>query len=164
VDRCKQARSGGDGGIPNNRHSRHAGRNLFEQLQPFPTHAKFVSSKTGSVAARPRQAGDPAAADRIDHRYEYDRHGAARLLQRPHGCTSCGQDDIRRDGNQFCRVTNAVGIAHGPAVIDPHIAAIHPPQLLEALLERCDTGLAFQIAFGEGQQNTNPPHLLGTRR
>ena len=64
---------------------------------------------------RPRQAGDPAAADWIDDRYEYDRRGAARLLQRPNGCTGGGQDDLRRDGNQFCRVANAVGISRPQA-------------------------------------------------
>ena len=31
----------GYGGIAKDRHARHAGRDLFEQLQPFPAHAVF---------------------------------------------------------------------------------------------------------------------------
>ena len=32
---------GGDGGIPKDRRPRHAGRDLLEQLQPFPAQAVF---------------------------------------------------------------------------------------------------------------------------
>ena len=44
-----------------------------------------------------------------------------------------GQDDIRRQRDQFRRVFARVfGIACGPAIIDPHIASIGPAQLLPA--------------------------------
>jgi hypothetical protein len=45
-------------GIPKDRRARHAGRDLLEQLQPFPADAPFKRYETGGVAARPRQAGD----------------------------------------------------------------------------------------------------------
>src|SRR5664280_699343 len=41
-------------GIAQDRYSRHARRDLLEQLQPFRAHAVFVIGKTGGVAARPR--------------------------------------------------------------------------------------------------------------
>ena len=53
------------GGIPKDRRSRHARRDLFEQFQPFPAQAVFELHKAGGVAARPRQAIDEAGADRI---------------------------------------------------------------------------------------------------
>ena len=69
----------GDGGIAKDRRVRHAGRDLFEQLQPFRADAVFELGKTGDVAARPRQARDEAGADRIRGLREHDRHGAGRL-------------------------------------------------------------------------------------
>ena len=70
---------GGDGGIPKHRPSRHARRDLLEQLQPFSADAVFELGKTRGVAARTRQAVDEAGADRIGGLREHDRHGAGRL-------------------------------------------------------------------------------------
>ena len=42
------------------RRSRHARRNLFEQLRPFAAHAIFELSKSGRIAARPGKAIDEA--------------------------------------------------------------------------------------------------------
>jgi hypothetical protein len=71
------------GGIPKDRRSRHARRDLLEQLQPFAADAPFVRDEAGRVAARPRQAIDKAAADRIGDTREHRRHGAAHLSQWP---------------------------------------------------------------------------------
>jgi hypothetical protein len=109
------------------RRSRHARRDLLEQLQPFPADAVFESHETRGVAARPRQAVDEAAADRIDDDREHDRHGAGRLQQRPHWSGAMGQDDVRRERGQFRRVSaNLGGIGAGPAGVDPHVAADDP--------------------------------------
>ena len=67
------------GGIPKDRRSRHARRDLLEQFQPFPAQAVFELHEAGGVAARPRQAIDEAGADRIGDDREHDRHGAGRL-------------------------------------------------------------------------------------
>ena len=73
--------------------------------------------EAGGVAAWPRQALDEAGADRIDDTAEHDRHGAGRLQQRRHSRGASGQDDVRRERDQFRRVSaNALGIARGPAV------------------------------------------------
>ena len=69
LDEVKLAGSGAKGSIPEDRRSRHARRDLFEQLQPFSADAVFEIHKSGGVAVRPRQAADKAGADRIgDHR------------------------------------------------------------------------------------------------
>jgi hypothetical protein len=87
------------------------GRDLFEQLQPFTADAEFVCGESGGVASRPRQTCDEAAADRIDGRHEYDRHGATRLLQRPDDGPGRGQNDVWRECDQFLRVSaKEVGI------------------------------------------------------
>src|SRR5258708_38036438 len=57
--------------------------------------AVFVQTETGDIAARPRQTIDEAAADRINHRHEHDRHGASRLLQRLQYQRAADQDDVR---------------------------------------------------------------------
>jgi hypothetical protein len=95
LDSAQQAEFRGDGGIPNDRHSRHPGRDLLEQLRPFPAETVFEQAESaGEVAARARQAFDVSGADRIDHSHKYDRHGAGRLLQRARGCARRGQDDV----------------------------------------------------------------------
>ena len=82
--------------------------------------------------------------------HEHDRHGAGRLLQRPHGRPASGQDDVRRERDQFRRVSaNAVGIARGPAVVDPHVAAVGPAQLLQPLQERREADVCFRIVRGQ---------------
>ena len=47
-----------------------------------------------------------------------------------------------------CIFANAVGIARGPAVVDPHVAAVGPAQLLQPLQKRRDAGLSFRIVGG----------------
>ena len=77
----------------------------------------------------------------------------------------CGQDDVRRERDQFRRVSaNAVGIACGPASIDPHIAAVGPAQLLQPLQERRDAGLRFRIVRGCGHEHADAPHPLALLR
>jgi hypothetical protein len=101
LDDAELGGTGGRGGIPKDRRSRHARRDLLEQLQPFPGHAVFSGHKTGGVAARPRQAFDEAGGDRIADDWEHDRHGAGRLQQGPHGRGAIGQDDVGRERGQF---------------------------------------------------------------
>ena len=71
----------GCGGIPKDRRSRHARRDLLEQFRPFRGQTVFELHEAGGIAARPRQAIDEAGADWIGDDHEYDRHGASRLKQ-----------------------------------------------------------------------------------
>ena len=84
------------GGIAKDRRSRHMGRYLSKQLQPFSAQVVFESHETGGVAARPRQAVDKAGSDRIASDREHDRYGAGHLQQRRHGRGTMGQDHVRR--------------------------------------------------------------------
>src|SRR5262249_23822886 len=79
LDRSELARPRGKGGIPNDRRSRYAGRDLFEHLQPFPAQTVFVRDEPSGIAARSRETVDEAGADWIRHDHEHDWHGAGRL-------------------------------------------------------------------------------------
>ena len=70
---------GGDGRIPKHGRPRHSGRDLLQQLQPFPAHAVFENREPSRVATRPCQAVDEAGADRVDDYREHDRHSTGRL-------------------------------------------------------------------------------------
>src|SRR6476619_348837 len=101
----------------------------LSSLQPFPEHAESGRGKTSGVTAWSCQTRDEAAAHRVYRRHEYDRHGAARLLQCPHDRAGSGYNDIRRECDQFRRVsTKAVKIAATPAGVHPHVAADRPAQ------------------------------------
>ena len=133
LDDGELADPGGYGGISKDGHARHARRDLFEQLQPFRAQTIFELHEAGGVAARPRQAVDEAGADRIgdDPRTQSARCGSpvATVPRR----RAAGHDDVRRERDQFRRVfANVVGIACGPARVDPHVAAVSPAQLLPA--------------------------------
>jgi hypothetical protein len=83
---------------------------------------------------------------------EHDRHCAGCLQQWSHGRGASGQDDVRSERGQFCRVSaNVGGIGRGPAGIDAHVAADDPAQLRQRLQERSDPGLKFRVVRGCGQ-------------
>src|SRR5215471_10617572 len=91
-------------------------------------------AKSSDVAAWAREAVNEAGADRIRHQHENDRHGASYLLQRSSGLLASGQDYVRRERDQFGRILRKTRhIAQGEAVVDPHIAALDPAQLLQSL-------------------------------
>src|SRR5262245_17344332 len=79
-----------------------------------------------------------------------------------------GQEDVRRDRDQFCCVfANLGGVGRGPPSVDAHVAADGPTQLPQRLQERPDAGLIFRIVRGCGQEYADAPHplaLLRTRR
>src|SRR5262249_17612234 len=124
----------GDGSIAQHRHPFYAGRDLLKQFQPFCADAVFERRKSSDVAAWAREAVNKADADRIRHQHENDRHGASYLLQRFSGLLASGQDYVRRERDQFgCILPKTRHIAQREAVVDPHIAALDPAQLLQSL-------------------------------
>ena len=58
----------------------HFGRDLLENLQPFPTQLGFEIVEARNVSARMRQALNEAASDRIGDERK-DNWNAVRLLQ-----------------------------------------------------------------------------------
>src|SRR5260370_33743282 len=82
---------------------------------------------TVSVAAK---RADPAGTD-----------GSRMTEQRSDGRSRGCQDHVGRERNQFRRVARALGIAHSPTVVGPHVAAVTPSQFLQPLHERGEASL-----------------------
>jgi hypothetical protein len=86
-------------------------------------------------------------------------------LQCHYGRTASSQDDVRRKRNQFrCVSASSIGITGAPAGVDPHVAAIDPAQLLQALQECREASLAFRIVRRQAHEHADAPHLLGLLR
>ena len=116
----------------------------------FAAQAVFETHETGGVAARPRQAIDKAGADRIGDCT--NTIGTVRVAC-SNGATA-GLPVARMTSgasatNSAAYLRMSVGIARGPADVDPHVAADGPAQLLQPLQERRDAGLTFRIVRGE---------------
>jgi len=78
---------------------------------------------------------------------------------------AAGQDDVRTECDQLRRVsTSTLGIAGAPALVDPHVAAVGPAQLLQALQERCQTYLSFRTVCGHAHEHADAPHALALLR
>src|SRR5262245_6461132 len=101
LDRPERPASRDEAGISKDRHARHVRRDLLEQLQPLYAHTVFGWSKTGNIAARPRQVADEARSDRIGDDHEYYRHRAGRLQQRSNSRCAGGENDVRRRCGHF---------------------------------------------------------------
>ena len=69
------------------------------------------------------------------------------------------RDEFLRESLHRLRVAAA-----RPANVDPDVAALRPPELLESLPERRDAGLCFRVALGKRHQHADPPHPLGLLR
>src|SRR5262249_39561318 len=83
------------------------------------------------IAARMGQAIHDTGADRISDGREHDGRSAADMLQRCHGEGAAGQDDVRRERDQFCGIFCAlVRVILAPAGVNPYIAANTPAQFL----------------------------------
>src|SRR5262249_20273477 len=60
-----------------------------------------------------------------------------------------------------CIFAIAVSVARAPAIVDLHVAANGPAQLLQPLQERRIAGLVFRVARGEVREYSDTPHPLG---
>ena len=97
---------------------------LFEQVQPFSADSEIELRETCRVAARPRQACDQAAIDRIASADKYDGDVARHTLQSANRSAADGQQQVGRLRNELRRVsTITLAIACAPAIVDLKIAA-----------------------------------------
>src|SRR5262245_10230739 len=72
-----------------------------------------------------------------------------------------GQNDVWRQGDQFRSIFAIVlGIGCGKAIINPHIVAVGPAQLLQSLLECREAYLDVLIVRGQARKHPDPPHPL----
>src|SRR6516165_6203526 len=165
LDGAKLGGTGWYGGVPKDRHARHARRDLFEQFQPFSAYAVFIQHEASGVAARPRQAVDETAADWIGDEREHDRHGAIDPLDCHHALGARGEDDVGSQCDQFhCVFASRIGIACEPTIVNAHVAADSPAEFGEPLRKRPDAGRYLRIVCGHAHQRTDPPHSLALLR
>src|ERR1035438_6228828 len=74
-------------------------------------------------------------------------------------------DDIGRQLNQLlCKSSDEVDVTASPAVIDPEIAALVPPELVEPLPKCRNARTCVRVVLGRRHQHANPPHSLGLLR
>src|SRR4029453_16669878 len=137
-----------------------ARRNLLEQLHPPAGHRRLYKSETGDVAARPREARDEAAADRIGNGRENDGDGVRLLQQRGRGGGGVRKKNLGLQGDELLRESLPRLRVGGcrPASVDPGVAALRPPELLESLPECRDHSLCLRVVLGKAHQHTNAPH------
>src|SRR5262249_6143496 len=111
------------------------------------------------------EALDIACADRIGHDREHNRDSAGRLPQGRHGGARKSQDDFGLERDQFGRgFASAIGIACRPTVVDPHVAAVNPTQLLQSLQEGREAGLGYRMVLAEWHEHADAPHALALLR
>ena len=161
LDRAELTGTGRDKRFPKHSRTRHIGRDLLQQLEPFAADGIFKVGEACDIAARARQVGDVACANRICDQRENDRDCPARLQQRRDGRARMGQDDVGHERDQLLRVlAHGVGAARAPAIIDADVLADGPTRLLETLRKRCEAGLRFRIICRKPHQHADPPHAL----
>src|SRR5262249_34993206 len=74
---------------------------------------------------------------------------------------AAAEDDVRSERNQFRHVpADAFGLTGAPAVVDPHVAAVTPAQLLQAGSEHCQTGLVIRTIGNRVGEHGDATHLL----
>ena len=143
-----------------------ARRNLLEQLQPLAGYRRLEHGETGDVTARPREARDEAAADRIGNDRENDRDGARLLQQSRSVGRALRKNEVGLKGDEFLRESlyrlRVAGCR--PARVDPDVAALRPAELLKSLPECGGEGLSFRGALGKRHQHADPPHPVGLLR
>ena len=102
-------------------------------------------------------------ANRVDNIDEYDRNRFGCLLHRFQHRAAIDHQQVRRQRGQFRRrVLHAVAVRQ--TIIDPHIVAVRPAQLLEPLQERRDADGRLRIARREIHQHADALHALGALR
>ena len=110
----------------------------------------------------PRKARHETAANRICNLNKHDRDGA-RLLQqcRSRGCV-CRKNKFGLRPDEFFReLLHRLNVGSGPARVDPDVAALRPPELLEFLPERRDDRPCFRDVLGKvAHQHPDAPHAL----
>src|SRR5262245_1329865 len=76
-----------------------------------------------------------------------------------------GQNDVWRQRDQFLSIFVIVfEIGRGKAMINPHIVAVGPAQLLQPLLECREAYLLVLIVHSRGREHADASHPLGLLR
>jgi hypothetical protein len=148
-----------EGRIRDTCHPLETGRNLFQQLQPFPPDFRFECAEAGNVGAWPGETLHCPSAHRVDNRNKHHRDGARGFIQGcERGCT-VNQDDVWFQRNQFrCEGSRPARVSRAPSIFHRNIAALGPTQPLQSLPKGDNTSLCFWIILGVGREHANAPH------
>jgi hypothetical protein len=114
-------------------------------------------------AARPLQARNEAAADRIGNDRENDGDGTRLLHQRRCGGRGWRQDKIRLERDEFLREA-LYRFACSPANVESDVVILPPPKVLEFRAKLRDPGLRFRDTLGIRHQHADPVHAPGLLR
>jgi hypothetical protein len=116
---------------------------------------------SGCIAAGVRQARDEAGTDRINGLHEHDRYRSGDPLQFRYASAGGGQNDVRRERDQFRRVLGrGVGTRASPAVVDPPVAAGRPARFLQSLCEGGNASVSLRIVRSLGHEHADAAHAL----
>ena len=124
---------GGVADIDQDRQTAKTGNDFAQEFDTFAATIGRLQRQAGDVAARPRQTGDGAGAERVRRQREHDRDGRCRL--RCGGeCISARDDDIDLEPDELGRdLGEALGATLPPAILDGDGTSIDPPELPQPL-------------------------------
>jgi hypothetical protein len=131
--------------VPNYGRSCDVRCDLFQQFQPLCAHSVFEEKETSRIASGSRQTINETGADRIRDNRKYDRHRTGCFQQRSYRATPVRKDNVWRKCGQFSRIPASLFGISSPTVVNPHVTANGPPQLLQSLGERREPGLRLGI-------------------
>jgi hypothetical protein len=107
----------------------------------------------------------PPRGDGIAYDREYDRYSLRILQQRAHRGGAEGQHDVWPQRDQLRRVAADVTLGRScEADLDPRVAAVGPPRLLQCHHEGADQCPCMRIVFDERYENPDAPHAVALLR
>jgi hypothetical protein len=116
------------------------------------------------VSARPREALDEAAADRVEHLHEHDRNRSGLLLERGDDLSGVRQDRVRRQGEEFRGISSrSPGVAFAETNVEPDVASFAPAEVLHSLAKCREASLSLRVV-ADANQHPNAPHPAGLLR
>src|SRR5262249_26039889 len=141
--------------------SRDAWGDLLKQFRPLSAQTVFELQETCGVTTRAGKTFDKPGADRIGDICEHDRDGSGRLEQFLHTGAAGGHRDVRAEGDKFSSVlAQVLGVEATPTVVDLHVAAVNPTQLLQGLQKRRKGGLTLRIIRSQPEKYADTAHSV----
>src|SRR6516164_952694 len=126
-------------------------------ISPASCPGRLIERKSGDVATRPRQALDPAVADRVAGARNDDWNRARELDEYWNDPATIGDNGVRIEFHEICRVgPDQLHIVGRPALVELDVHAFAPSQPLQLLLEGADAGAQLRIARPVGHQHSDP--------
>src|SRR5215469_9201739 len=120
------------------------------------------SNSVNPVALPPGRARLATKPEPTGSLHEHDWYAAGGSQQWPHDRGAYGEDDFRRERNQFRRVGIASpGIDCAQAVVDLQVTSDVPSQFPKSLQERGVAGECLRVVRGQASEHADAPRTLG---